>query len=181
LINGQASRRMGDKVLTLETAVKSTVQARDKLRTLPLPHFLHAVETPRSLLWTFLLLCGPALATYIAIDLHRGIGAPESSSALIIHMLLSALAGVAEEVVFRGLAKRSLGNGGLVTGTVCWVILHQFYAAVATIWRLPGDALIGIFYLKLWRGRLWWLALVMHPLWNVSFVGGWQIVKIYLS
>ena len=169
------------RVLTFETAVKRITQARDKLRTLPLPHFLGAIETPRSLVRTFLFLCGPALAIYIAIDLHRGVGVPELSNVLLMHMLLSALAGVAEEVVFRGLAKRSLGNGGLVTGTVCWVVLHQFYAAVATIWRLPGDALSGIFYLKLWRGRLWWLALVIHPLWNLAFVAGWQIVKIYLS
>ena len=167
--------------MALEAAVKRAVQARDRLRTLPLPRLLRAIEAPRALLRTFLLLCGPALAIYIAIDLHRGIGAPEPSNSLLMHMLLAALAGVAEEVVFRGLAKRSLGNGGLVTGTICWVALHQFYSAVATIWRLPGDALTGIFYLKLWRGRLWWLALVIHPLWNVAFVGGWQIVKIYLS
>ena len=167
--------------MALETAVKKIVQVRDKLRTLPLPHFLHAIETSRSLLRTFLLLCGPALAIYIAIDLHRGITSPEPSNAFITHMLLAALAGVAEEVVFRGLAKRSLGNGGLVIGTICWIILHQLYAAVATIYRLPGDTLVGIFYLKLWRGRLWWLALVIHPLWNIATVGGWQIVKIYLS
>lgn len=180
-MKGQASRKMAGKILVLETAVKRTVQARDKLRTLPLPHFLHAIETSHSLLRIFLLLCGPALAIYIAIGLDRGIGTPQPSNAFVTHMLLTALAGVAEEVVFRGLAKRSLGDGGLVIGTICWVALHQFYAAGATIYRLPGDTLAGIFYLKLWRGRLWWLALVIHPLWNVATVGGWQIVKIYLS
>jgi len=175
-----SAQKVGE-ALTFETAVRRAVQASDRLRTLPLPHFLRAIETPRSLLWVFLLLCGPALAIYIAIDFHKGVGAPEPSDSLLIHMLLSVLAGVAEEVVFRGLAKRYLGNGGLVMGTGCWIALHQFYAAVATIWRLPGDALIGIFYLKLWRGRLWWLTLVIHPLWNVAFVAGWQVVKIYLS
>ena len=153
-------------MLTPETVVKRIAQVRDKLRTLRLPHFLSAIETSRHLSLTFIILCGTALAIYVAIDLQRGIGPPEPLNALVTHMLLGALAGVAEEVVFRGFAKRFLGNGGLVIGTICWVILHQFYAVVATICRLPGDILIGMFYLKLWRGHLWWLALVIHPLWN---------------
>jgi membrane protease YdiL (CAAX protease family) len=169
------------KLLALETAVKRIARARDKLRTLPLPHFLSAIETSRNLSLTFLALCGPALAIYMAIDLQRGVGPPEPLNAFAIHMLLGALAGVAEEVVFRGLARRFLGNGGLVIGTICWIILHQFYAQVATIWRLPADILVGIFYLKLWRGRLWWLALVIHPLWNVAIIGGWQIAKMHLA
>jgi len=167
--------------LALETAVKRIVQVRDRLRTLPLPHFLSAIETSRHLSLTFLTLCGTALAIYVAIDLQRGIGPPEPLDALVTHMLLGVLAGVAEEVLFRGLAKPFLGNGGLVIGTICWVGLHQFYAAVAMIWRLPADILIGIFYLKLWRGRLWWLALVIHPLWNVATIGGWQIAKMCIT
>ena len=98
--------------MALETAVKRIAQARDKLRTLPLPHFLSAIETFRNLSLTFLTLCGPALAIYVAIDLQRGVGPPEPLNSFVIHMLLGALAGVAEEVLFRGLAKRFLGNGG---------------------------------------------------------------------
>jgi len=164
--------------LALETAVERLVRARDRFRTLPLPGFLNPLETPRHLGLAFLILCGVALALYIAIDLQRGIGAPEPWEALAVHILLGVLAGVTEEALFRGLARRFLGNGGLVVGTTCWVVLHQFYAAVATIYRLPGDILVGTFYLKLWRGRLWWLALVIHPLWNVAIITGWQMAKM---
>jgi membrane protease YdiL (CAAX protease family) len=164
--------------LALETAVERLVRARDRLRALPLPGFLGPIETSRHAGLAFLVLCGPALAIYLAIDLQRGIGAPELQEALVTHILLGVLAGVVEEALFRGLARRVLGNGGLVIGTVCWVVLHQFYAGVATICRLPGDILVGVFYLKLWRGRLWWLALVIHPLWNAAIITGWQIAKM---
>ena len=164
--------------MALETAVERIVRARDRLRTLPLPRFLSPIETPRHLALAFLILCGAALAIYVAIDLHRGIGAPEPFNALVTHMLLGVLAGVVEEALFRGFARRFLGNGGLVIGTICWIVLHQFYAAVATICRLPGDILVGVFYVRLWRGRLWWLALVIHPLWNVAIIAGWQIAKM---
>jgi len=164
--------------LALETAVERLVRARDRLRALPLPGFLSPIETSRQLGLAFLVLCGPALALYVAIDLQRGIGAPELQEALVTHILLGVLAGVVEEALYRGLARRFLGNGGLVMGTICWVVLHQFYAGVATIYRLPGDILVGVFYLKLWRGRLWWLALVIHPLWNAAIITGWQIAKM---
>jgi membrane protease YdiL (CAAX protease family) len=164
--------------LAVETAIERLVRVRDRLRALPLPGFLCPIETSRHLGLAFLVLCGAALAIYVAIDLERGIGVPEPGEALAIHILLGVVSGVAEEALFRGLARRVLGNGGLVIGTICWVALHQFYAGVATIYRLPGDILVGTFYLKLWRGRLWWLALVIHPLWNAAVITGWQMVKM---
>ena len=157
------------------------IPARNKLRTLPLPRFLSPIETRRHLLLSFLILCGAALAIGIVIDLQRGIGAPSTISDLAAHMGIGALAGVSEELVFRGIPKRYLGNGGLVIGTICWVVLHQFYAPVTTIYRLPSDILLGVFYIKLWRGRLWWLALIIHPLWNVAVIVGWQLARMYIS
>ena len=163
--------------MALEVAVERLVRARDRLRTLPLPGFLSPIETWRHVGLAFLILCGAALAIYLAIDLQRSIGAPEPRDVLATHMLLGVLSGVVEEALFRGLARRVLGNGGLVIGTICWVVLHQFYAGVTTIYRLPGDILVGTFYLRLWRGRLWWLALVIHPLWNAAIITGWQIAR----
>ena len=165
--------------MTREDMLKRLVQERDGFRIMPLPRFLRAIGTYRQLLLAFLLLCGTALAIDIAIDLQRGIGSPEPPAALMAHIGLGIIAGVTEELLFRGIPRRWLGNGGLLAGTVCWVVLHQFYAAVTVIYRLPADMLMGVFYLKLWRGRLWWLALVIHPLWNVAVICGWQVVKIY--
>lgn len=167
--------------MALETFVKKTVQARDRLRTLPLPRFLSAIETVRHLLLAFLLLCGTAVAISVVLDFHRGIGPPVAFGTLVTAIWLNALTGVAEEILFRGFTKRYLGNGGLLIGTVIWVILHQFYATVTTVYRLPGDILCGIFYVKLWRGRLWWVALIVHPLYNVALIAGWEILKTCLN
>lgn len=151
-----------------------------KLQTLPLSRLVNPIETNRQLLLSLLLLGGAALAIGITIDLERGIGPPGEWGEVARHIGLALVAGVAEEIVFRGAPKRYLGNFGLIAGTVCWIVLHIFYAPVRSIWRLPMDILLGVFYIKLWRGRLWWLALVIHPLWNVVGILGWQLAKPYL-
>ena len=167
--------------MAFETLAKRTAQARERLRTLPLPPFLNAIETTRSLCPAFLILCGSALAISVVIDFQRGIGPPAAFGILVNAIWVHAVSGLIEEGLFRGLTKRYFGNGGLLIGTIVWIILHQFYAGVTTVYRLPGDILCGIFYLKLWRGRLWWLALIIHPLYNVAIIGGWQILKMYLN
>jgi len=158
-------------------------RVRDRLRALPLPRWLGAIETKRQLVRAFVLLCLPPLAVTAVFDLNRGIleQGPDPLGALAAHMFLVALCGVAEELVFRYYPRLFLGNGGLVIGTVIWVILHQFYAPVTSVYRLPGDVLHGVFYIKLWRGRYWWLALAIHPLWNIAVSGGWQVAKILNS
>ena len=124
-----------------------------------------------------------SLAVTAVFDLNRGIleQGPDPLGALAAHMFLVALCGVAEELAFRYYPRLFLGNGGLVIGTVIWVILHQFYAPVTSGYRLPGDVLHGVFYIKLWRGRYWWLALAIHPLWNIAVAGGWQAAMILNS
>lgn len=157
------------------------VRAKNRIRDMPLPGLLSPIETRRHLLLAFALLCGTALGISITIELHRGIGPPLTLGQLAVHIFLGAIAGVSEEALFRGYAKLYFGNGGLVIGTAVWVVLHQFYAPVTTIYRLPSDTLLGIFFLKLWRGRLWWLALTIHPLWNIGATVGWQIARIYIT
>lgn len=157
------------------------VRASNRIRDIPLPGFLRPIETRRQFVLAFLVLCGTALGISIAIDLHRGLVPPLTLGQLAVHMFLGAIAGASEELLFRGYAKLYLGNGGLVIGTAVWVVLHQFYAPVTTIYRLPSDTLLGIFFLKLWRGRLWWLALTIHPLWNIGATVGWQIARIYIT
>jgi len=158
-------------------------RVRYRLREMPLPRWLGAVETKRGVAAAFVLLCLPSLAATTLYDLNRGILSydPEPLGAMALHMFVVALCGVGEELLFRYYPRRLLGNGGLVTGTVLWVVLHQFYAPVTTVYRLPGDVLHGVFYIKLWRGRYGWLALVIHPLWNVAVVGGWQAARILSS
>lgn len=168
-------------MLALERVGRRLKQVRDILRTLPLPRFLSAIESVRHLLLAFFILCGTAAAIGVVIDLRRGIGTPVPIGSFAILLLIGVIAGLSEEVLFRGFAKRYLGNGGLVIGTVIWVTLHQFYAAITSFYRLPADILYGIFYLKLWRGRFWWLALVIHPTWNVASATAWQIVKTYMA
>jgi len=157
------------------------VRARNGIRDIPLPGFLCPIETRRQFVIAFLIFCGTALGISIYIELDRGLGPPLTLGQLSTHMFLGAIAGVSEELLFRGYAKLYLGNGGLVIGTAVWVVLHQFYAPVVTIYRLPSDTLLGIFLLKLWRGRLWWLALLMHPLWNIGATVGWQIARIFMA
>ena len=157
------------------------ILARDKLRTLPVPRFLSPIETRRQFLLSLLIFGVPALGIGIAILWQRGLGEPSSTGDLIFTIVIAALAGVAEEVLFGGLAKRYFGNGGLVVGRIIWVILHIFYAPVKTFYRIPMDILFGILYIKLWRGRYWWLSLIIHPLWNVTVIVGWQLAKVYIS
>jgi hypothetical protein len=167
--------------LAFETIAKKGAQARERLRTLSLPPFLSAIETVRNLSLAFLILCGSALAISVVIDFQRGISPPATLRPLVTLIWISAVTGLLEEILFRGFTKRYFGNGGLLIGTIIWIILHQFYAGVTTVYRLPGDILYGIFYLKLWRGRLWRLALIIHPLYNVAIIGGWQILKMCLK
>lgn len=153
------------------------------LMEIPLPGWLGALETRRQVVLAFVILSIPPLAISTVIDMQRDMISisPEPLGTLAIHMSLVSISGVMEEVLFRGYAKKFLGNGGLLIGTFIWVILHQFYAAVPTVYRLPGDVFHGIFYMKLWRGRLWWLALFIHPLWNCAVAGGWQLARLINS
>ena len=90
------------------------ILARDKLRTLSPPRFLSPIETRRQFLLSLLIFGVPALGIGIAILWQRGLGEPSSTGDLIFTIIIAALAGVAEEVLFGGLAKRFFGNGGLV-------------------------------------------------------------------
>lgn len=148
---------------------------------MPLPAFLGAVETKRQIILAFIVLNGTALVVSTVVDVFRiDMSKPDPVNTMLYQMLWTALSGVAEEILFRGFARKFLGNGGLVIGTIIWVILHQFYAGSTVRYRLISDSLIGIFYLKLWRGKRWWLALIIHPLWNVAIIGGWQLAKVLL-
>ena len=150
-----------------------------KLSNLPLPSFLNPIDTRRQFLISIIILGLPALGIAVCIELQRGLSAPVSTSELTVIIVLVFLAGIGEEALFGLLAKYFLGNTGIVIGRIIWVILHPFYAPVWTIYRIPMDILFGTLYIKLWRGRLWWLAFIIHPLWNVAVVLGWQLAKMY--
>ena len=111
---------------------------------------------------------------------RHGLGQPGpwSWSAVYLPAILLALSGFLEELIFRGFAKWALGNFGLLLGSLVWVLLHPFYSTYKSLWRVPGDVVAGAFYAKLWRGRWWWLAFVLHPLWNLGVVFGLQVLRI---
>ena len=151
---------------------------RSRLLNLHLPCFLNPINSFRQLVLWFLIYGGLALTIYILIDLYREVAPTADFSTVITNMWVTALAGFLEEVVFRGLGKIALGDTGLILGTIAWVILHQFYAPVTTPLRIPSDTLMGIFYIKLWRGKYWWLYLVIHPAWNILTALGWWLVGL---
>lgn len=149
---------------------------RSRLLNLHLPCFLNPINSFRQLVLWFLIYGGLAGIIYLLINLHIGVEPTTNFSAAINAGFWLGLVGAIEEVVFRGLGKIALGNTGLILGTIAWVILHQFYAPVTTPLRIPADTLLGIFYIKLWRGKYRWLSLVIHFLWNfLTGLGLWVV------
>lgn len=113
------------------------------------------------------------------INLHIGVEPTTNFNVAFTSGWVYGLVGVIEEAAFRWLFKFALGDTGLILGTVIWVILHQFYAPVTILWRIPADTLLGIFYIKLWRGKYWWLSFVIHFLWNFSTALGLWVVGLF--
>ena len=104
----------------------------------------------------------------------RGLGKPSPWQWPTGPLLLgTALAGTEEGL--RGLLWREFGDKGLYGFTAIWVVAHQ--VPIATLFiadpsplRLLSDCLLGVFFIKLWRGPLWPLAFVAHIGFNVFFV-----------
>ncbi|MBF8266310.1 MAG: hypothetical protein HW384_2174 [Dehalococcoidia bacterium] len=109
-----------------------------------------------------------------------------------VNQLLQNTVGAAliEEAIFRGLSKKFWGYWGLVIGTIFWASLHPFRGAFTYGIIQPFDStaffslpypifhlklepytivptlLLGFFYIKLWRGRFWYLSFAFHAAWN---------------
>ena len=149
---------------------------RERFISLKLPRFLSPISSNRQLISWLVIVFSLVFVGENLIDWVRG-GFPSFTwDAFKKLLLFTTIMGVVEEGGFRWVFRRWLGNAGLVIGTLLWVGFHQFNASPPPIYRLPGDILFGIFYIKLWRGKFWWLSFIIHPMWNIGILLWWQFV-----
>lgn len=149
---------------------------RTRLAYHRLPCFLNPIDSVRQLILWLVVYFSIAFIAANLINWLGGVVPSYTWEAFRNILLLTVLMGVFEEVVFRGFTRWVLGNAGLVIGTLIWVGFHQFDASPPPLYRIPVDILFGIFYVKLWRGKYWWLSLFIHPLWNIGILLWWQVV-----
>jgi len=143
---------------------------------LKLPRFLNPINSNRQLILWLMIVFSLVFVGENLIDWVRG-GFPSFTWEAFKNLLLfTIIMGLVEEGGFRGVFRWWLGNAGLVIGTLLWVGFHQFNANPPPLYRLPGDILFGIFYIKLWRGKFWWLSFIIHPMWNIGILLWWQFV-----
>ncbi|MBI4180673.1 MAG: CPBP family intramembrane metalloprotease [Chloroflexi bacterium] len=147
---------------------------RVRYKKLTLPRIFNPIVSFKSLLLSFIFLQIGGLASIHFLNLLTGkpLYSPQPLQALVGTMTITAVSGLVEELFFRGIFKWFSGEIGLVVGTVIWIVLHQFKFAtpIATPKILFGDTLFGIFYFKLWRGNWWWVAIIIHILWNPAVI-----------
>lgn len=83
-----------------------------------------------------------------------------------ISLFKVTIAGPIEEILFRGIPMFIAIEAGVSTvgalfaGTMVWSILHHKHQDANTIF-------LGIFFIKLFLGGYWWLAIIIHSLHNI--------------
>ena len=143
---------------------------RERSVNLKLPRFLNPIGSIRQLILWLVVVFSIAFIETNLINWLKG-GFPSYTWEAFRNILLfTVLMGVVEEGGFRGVTKRVLGNTGLVIGTLMWISFHQFDVSPPPFYRILGDTLFGIFFIKLWRGKYWWLSFIIHPLWNTGIL-----------
>ena len=149
---------------------------REKFINLKLPRFLNPIDSNRQLILWLMIVFSLVFVGENLIDWVRG-GFPSFTWEAFKYLLwFTVFMGIIEEGGLRGAFKWVLGDAGLVIGTLLWIGLHQFNASPPPLYRIPGDILFGIFYIKLWRGKYWWLSFIIHPMWNIGTLLWWQFV-----
>lgn len=159
--------------------LNKVLKLRETIANLKLPHFLQPIDSARQLTLWFLVYGGTAFVAANLIDFLKGVSVPVLEGtignilmALFIGVVLPA---IGEEAAFRGIFKVALGNTGLIIGTLIWIGLHQTNAIPPPLTRIPTDILLGVFLIKLWRGKYSWFSFIIHPLWNVAIILSWQV------
>ena len=154
--------------------VSRLLALRRNLVSLKLPRFLNPIDSVRQLILWLVVYFSIAFIAVNLINWLMGVVPSYTWEAFKNILLLTVLLGVGEEGVFRGFTRWVLGNAGLVIGTLIWIGLHPFDTSPPFFYRLPFDILLGIFYVKLWRGKYWWLSFIIHPLWNIGILLWWR-------
>ena len=143
---------------------------RERFVNLELPRFLSPIDSHHHLILWLVIVFILAFIEANLINWLKG-GFPSFTWDAFKNLLLfTIIMGLVEEAGFRGVFKWGLGNAGLLIGTLLWIGLHQFDASPPPLYRIPVDILFGIFYVKLWRGKYWWLSFIIHPLWNTGIL-----------
>ncbi len=153
---------------------------RERFINLKLPGFLNPINSIRQLVLWFLVFGGIPFIAGNLIQWFSGTGVAIWDTITLSRLLVVILWANSEEALFRFFPKLALGNSGLLVGTIVWILMHPFNTTPPLWGRIPTDVSIGIFYIKLWRGKYWWLSFLIHPLWNFAVIFLWQWLKIYI-
>ena len=158
--------------------LNKVLKLRGSLVHLRLPNVLNPIESIRQLILWFSVYGGVSFIMGNLIVWFRGAYASATWDTITATTLFGVILGAAvEEGLFRWLAKRVMGNFGLLVGTIVWILWHPFNTSPPLWHRIPTDTLLGIFYIKLWRGKWRWMSFAIHPLWNITVILLWQFLK----
>ncbi|MFC1847384.1 type II CAAX prenyl endopeptidase Rce1 family protein [Chloroflexota bacterium] len=149
---------------------------RERCVNLELPRFLNPIDSKHQLILWLVIVFSLAFIEANLIIWIRGDIPSFTEEAFRNLIIFSTVMGVVEELGLRGVPKRWFGNGGLLVGTLLWIGFHQFDASPPPLYRIPGDILFGIMYVKIWRGKYWWTSFIIHPSWNIGILVWWQFV-----
>ena len=107
-----------------------------------------------------------------AFNTMKTLLANDSAAALIVNILIvGVLAGLSEELLFRGCFQRLLTTGGVNPHVAIWIVAIFFSAMHFQLFGFVPRTLLGAYfgYLLLWSGSLW-VPVTAHILNNVMFV-----------
>lgn len=107
-----------------------------------------------------------------AFNTMKTLLANDSAAALIVNILIvGVLAGLSEELLFRGCFQRLLTTGGVNPHVAIWIVAIFFSAMHFQLFGFIPRTLLGAYfgYLLLWSGSLW-VPVTAHILNNVMFV-----------
>lgn len=101
---------------------------------------------------------------------------------LIVNVLIiGVMAGLSEELLFRGCFQRLLTTGGVNVHAAIWIVAFCFSALHFQFFGFVPRMLLGAYfgYLLLWTGSVW-VPVTAHILNNVMFVvTAWQQARLY--
>jgi len=142
--------------------------ARDTVRFGARQRWLSPADSPRSVGLPFLLLV-----------LGPGNRADDLTPALNAFITLGKGAPLFEETFFRWGAAYVGGSSGIIVGSVVWALFHPVNRLLFQNIRLlevarftPLWILDAVFYVRVWRGRYYWVSFFAHALTNIAIVLG---------
>ena len=116
-----------------------------------------------------------------AFTTMKNLLANDSVAALAVNILIvGVLAGISEELLFRGCFQRLLTTGGVNKHLAVWIVAICFSAMHFQIFGFVPRTLLGAYfgYLLLWTRSLW-VPVAAHILNNVMFViSAWLQIRI---